>query len=165
MALVNCKDCGAQLSRSANRCMHCGWRGLSGNSVGALKILGGFILLVFVLPMGVSFCFSGSSPSTASLPSATPFVSGAPDVAGAAKRKAFVTLFEQSIRAKGAKGTVNVGGLDNEVLVVNVMLNTPVTAQDLDSMAGALLADGNLKTLGFERVSFYAGDVSRTYIP
>jgi hypothetical protein len=133
--------------------------------MGALKILGGFILLVFVLPMGLSFCFSGSSPSTALLPAATPFVSGAPDVAGAAKRKAFVTIFEESIRARGTKGTVAVGGLDNEVLVVHVMLNTPVTAQDLDYMASALIADGNLKALGFCQVSFYAGDVSRTYIP
>ncbi len=165
MALVNCKDCGAQLSRSANRCMQCGWRGLSGNSMGALRILGGFILLVFILPMGLSFCFSSSSPSTALLPSPTPFVSGTPDVGGAAKRKAFVKIFEESIRARGAQGTVNVGGLDNEVLVVHVMLNTPVTAQDLDYMASALMADGNLRALGFRKVSFYAGDVFQSYIP
>jgi hypothetical protein len=48
--------------------------------MGALRILGGFILLGFVLPMGLSFCFSNrpSSPSVVSVPpsAGTPYQAG-----------------------------------------------------------------------------------------
>ncbi len=77
MALVTCKDCGAQISRSANHCMKCGWRGASGNSMGALKILGWFFLVVFGLGfmgMCIGRVTSPSSSSSVPVPSSTPVI-------------------------------------------------------------------------------------------
>ena len=80
VALKACQECDREISSDANPCPHCGKKNPHGASA-IVKFGGGFLALMFGLPLVVAVCGgpSGSSSSAAATPAATAEAS-APDI-------------------------------------------------------------------------------------
>jgi hypothetical protein len=69
MALKGCKECRKEISSDANPCPHCGKKNPHGMS-SVVKYGGGFLMVVFGLPLMVGMCAGGSHSGASGTPTA-----------------------------------------------------------------------------------------------
>lgn len=97
MALINCHECGKEISKSADKCPHCGAPPKKGTSIVTIAFLG--IVVFTVLSMALSAIFSGGDSSKQSANVATPAAPAfATDKATQEKRLALIQkLLDQRV--------------------------------------------------------------------
>lgn len=119
MALVTCKECKKEVSSTAEKCPHCGYK-LASN-IGC----GGVMLILIAIGIVVS-AFSGGSP-TSSVPSNAPEPAAQRDLEQRAARDVAISAI------KLEKFNWRKGGFDSVMFISGRLVNpTPHTVKDIE---------------------------------
>jgi hypothetical protein len=126
--------------------------------MGALKIFGVFILVIFAIPVLLGLLVSLIQPSRTSVsPTSTPAPSRTM-FDSAAGRSNFAALVNTDPESPI---TFSVGGVDNEILQVHYTVSVTTPCPDFQSLSGILM-NPKYKEHGFSKVSYLCKGTKKT---